>query len=337
MPNQLAAGGLAAAAAERVRHQGLIPRVLASVESRQVERIRDWDVVSLIGLYRHSRLGRRIVQASFARRLETFFECFTDEPKVFREIMRSTVTVLSGSACVRFLRPTDDWEPGDFDFYCSYEGFPRFLAYVRGELGGRVVDHEMVSLQDEIRGGPPTAGRALVARGVCDRIRIVLDGVLLDVHRSATETPLTAVAHYTNTLLTNYVSADVFCIAYPWTFDDAVCIMTDESTPDSRMQEDRYTERGFKVVHAARSYWVDTMKYSCVPHGYCPRTERWFGDNGCILMRFGGREPDDGRLVDNRFTAMWINGGYPCQTDTCTVVRHRAVTAVSTADSRIPI
>ena len=56
-------------------------------------------------------------------RKATFFGRFTTNINIFRDVMQLTLTVLSGSAILALVRPSNDWTPGDYDFYCSNQGY----------------------------------------------------------------------------------------------------------------------------------------------------------------------------------------------------------------------
>ena len=71
--------------------------------------------------------------------------------------------------------------------------------------------------------------------------------------RSTVISPLTAVAHAPSTRLMNYISANHFCVAYPWSFDDDAGILTSRCDVSTTHQE-LYTQRDYTLSPDPISY-----------------------------------------------------------------------------------
>ena len=279
-----------------------------------------WDIVALLGL---SMLGRRGAQATarcMEGRLLLFLSEFADNPKEFRDEMRRNVAVLAGDCALAFLKGVPvDRTTMNVTIYCADQGFDQFCVFLVGKLGG-VIEHHMSDVpapSGPVYAADPPYNRLHI--GIHERCIITTHRSTFDVMRSTTGTPLSAVAHAPSTLLMNYVGADRLCIAYPWTFDDDTAIL---STRGDATEHHRIfcEQHGYTLHDDAASYWGSIFQNVCVPHGYCPKTLRWFDDDYSLSLRYssnaayGKREP-----VRHSIGAYWVFGGKPCEGARCCV------------------
>lgn len=300
--------------------------------SEQDARVKDWPLLLLFGLYTRNERGRRIVCRTLLHSTLEFLRGF-GPPADFRSKMRSTDTVLTGSAVVHFLMrdAKPSWKPSDVNFVSSDAGFNQFCAYLYSDLRGEELSHHLLRPDEDDPTQEQADTVAFAEAGITERVRVRINDIVFDVSRSATVSPLTPIARGDNTLLYSYLSADTLCVAYPHAFLQRACIFSSGRGTEQHLK--LYKDRRFAVYRTAADYWAIPHAVECLPHGYCAKAKRYFADDRSIFMRFNdgpaylaGDEP----YGVERFTAVWMWGGQPCENRGCsTVVEHTVGLAIA--------
>lgn len=268
-----------------------------------------WDMVCQLGVSKLDHSGRKTTARALEGRMVRFLSSFTRQPTALRSAMRRTNTVLSGGACLAFLQPSPSWSPTDLDFYCPDQGYEQFCHFLIEELGGRTELSHGAFDDDN-----PYSAKQL---GFSHRRVIKTQEATFDVMRSIHATPFTPIAKFDNTLLMNYLSADELCIAYPWTFDDRVGIMSSHGVSDTRRK--LYVDRGYRLLDSSLAYWGEQYESVCTPHGHCARALRCFGDKHSLRLKFQ-QEIIVGSDISPPIpdlSTVWVFGGAPCGNSTC--------------------
>ena len=307
--------------------------------AEQDRRLKTWSLLLLFGLYTRNERGRRIVCRSLlVRTLEFLRE--VGPPAEVRSNMRSTDTVLTGSSIVHFLIRDDtlSWIPSNVNFVSSSAGFNQFCTYLVSDLNADELRHELLHPDDD----DPTQEQAdavvFAEAGITERVHFRVRDVTIQVSRSATFSPLTAIAWGDNSLLFSYLSADTVCVAYPHAFLDNACIFSTGRGTETHLK--LYKDRRFTVYRSAMDYLGIPHAVECLPNGYCAKAKRYFADDRCIFMRFGDGAAylgGDDSLAVERFTAVWTWGGQPCENRRCSTVAQHTVGLAIANMCKVPI
>ena len=166
----------------------------------QDARVKEWSFLLQFGLYTRSERGRRIVCRTLLRRVLEFLREF-GPPADFRSKLRATDTVITGSAVVHFLLddPGLTWKPSNVNLVASSTGFNQFCTYLLSDLGGLELSHELLRPDDDDPTQMQADQIAFEEAGITERLRVRIRDITFEVVRSATVSPLTAIACGDNT------------------------------------------------------------------------------------------------------------------------------------------
>lgn len=230
--------------------------------------VNDLDIIALSALHRRDHRGHELSCAVIGHRLRSLLRDITDDPDRLLDEMRTQHTILSGSACLVFLTQNKTFIPADYDFYCAFQTFPQFYTFIATILHGKLIHRTTLhpDLDDPLE--MDTDPRELQQTGLHERCIFLVGNVQVDVMRSATASPVTPLGHCDNTLLVNYVTADVVCAAYPRSLDDAAAVTASSENTDDHIQ--LYKNRGYTVFRTPIEYRSETPPGLCALHGYCP-------------------------------------------------------------------
>lgn len=271
--------------------------------------VKDWDMLTLVGLFVHSERGRLLAQRSLHEQLCTLFGELTGDVKFFLDAMTVTNTVLSGSNALRFADRTAQWIPSDFDFYTSKFGFDGFCFFLEHYLGALLTDHTEGSANSPIYG----QDGAFIARN-----RYQLGQKNIDVMRSATPSPLYPLTQFHSTLVMNAISPQSLVIAYPAHIADRRGLLTMHSQRVSaRTAAAKYESRGYQLMPWDCSDFAgEDLRDSST----CTNYRRYFGDEQCLTVPFSpcvNRVNEHGPIETHKWSAGWILGGRPCGDSLC--------------------
>lgn len=277
--------------------------------------MRDWDVLSLVGLAQLSPLGLTLATAALQQTWIAELGVVTDDVDAFLQIMRSTGACLSGGRCLSILDRTSTWQSNDWDFYCPREGFNAFCLFIIDRLHGVAIDY---------KNGPPEGYHARST--VVEYRRISTPTAVIDIICSASCSALLPLTSFHSTLVMNVMSADMICIPYPWCLDARRGIV--QSAPidlKTTLAIDKYKTRGYDFCSVSQ-VWPNAQTDSCAPYGHCARAVRHYGDENCLTIRFAAG-PSQMRLGGMLWSAAWIWGGHQCGNLECVLqVEHYAHT-----------
>ena len=284
-----------------------------------------------MGLAALSAQGRALTELTLKSRFSHFLEKITDEPEAFRAAMRRYRVILSGGAALHFLDTKADWTPGDYDFFCSDEGFEPFCDFIQSRLAGSTV----LSVEKQAFYTPdPTSYMGMFnrgpgqesSRGIKERRVFTTNRGKFDVLRAASFSPLLPIVHFHSTLVMNVISADAFCIPYPWLFlkGSLVPLPHSSSTRDRAALEKYVKERQYHLCNSMHGFWDPREDFECMPHGHCARDIRYFNDEHCLTFRWDhktGGGGTGGTLADGGFqlrcNVCWVWGGGGCNGNSC--------------------
>ncbi len=288
-----------------------------------------WDLLCIIGLATFTPEGQRIALQFWQHIWRRELEQVTDNVDGFLQTMRVTGTCLSGGKCLSLLDRTSHWQSHDWDFYCPHEGFDNFCLYVIDQLGGSTIEHDCVETE------------TYHDAGFCERRRMRTCAGVFDVLRSRSSSALLPIPHFHSTILVNFISADTFCIAYPWALHAREgVIQTRPLDSTTRAAVDKYIARGYRMLESTNLACDRNVEAICRPRGHCARNVRYFGDINCITVNFGLASSSSAEIHQYamapafKWSVAWIWGGHQCSNRDCALkVDHCVHTILTTADS----
>ena len=218
--------------------------------------------------------GRSHLQATVSQVLSKFMP----DPQAFRELMRNTGSVISGSTALYLVCASPPWFPNDVDLYVTFDEFHPVVKALQEEQGAAIVDPAQLHARYE------------GAEGICGFVRLRTDRGHIEVIRSSSDSALYPVALFWTTLLMNVVAADFVCIPYPeLTMRGRGLVEFREYSDKETLALAKYAQRGFEFRRSAAG-WEDTtdMKNAGCFEWSCVNRARYFGDGGCLIAIFDG-------------------------------------------------
>ncbi|PSR75527.1 hypothetical protein PHLCEN_2v9092 [Hermanssonia centrifuga] len=289
--------------------------------------VANWGLLDILGLLLSSNEGQTVATRALAFTWKASLATVTDDVDLFLHYMRRTGACLSGGKCLSILDRAATWTAADWDFYCPHEGFDSFCLFLLHQLDG-VTTHHTDWYGYDSNGNPYSTD------GICERRRIRTDRATFDVMRSSSSSAFHPIAYFHSTLVMNYITADSFCIAYPNStlVRKIGLIQSRQLRPQASSALQKYRGRGYHFYREARQF-IAAPSTECLPHGYCTRTRRFFGDKHCISVTFGDTSTST-HVVGSRLTTSWVFGGVACTTACSAVLlRHHAESVlVGTSD-----
>ncbi|KAI0649234.1 hypothetical protein C8Q79DRAFT_500506 [Trametes meyenii] len=313
------------------------------------------DLPTLYGWKFLSAEADRVATIVLNHRYHSLLANFLNDPAAFRNIMRISGAVISGSAALNFcdVERAHAWSPQDLDVYVPHHAGAGILAYLIN------VEHYIVDISAAPKYPYDHPGFSKV-------IHLKRGSFEIDLIQSVTRSALHPLPFFWGTHVMNYVGADSFCVAYPehtlqgQAFLNPIQLVA-YLRPTLRIlaNKEKYTLRGYTFRRplpfiAPSQPSDDTDKNhtpspahttldphplsDCVGQSACPCTIRYFGDEFCFMGSF--RALSDSRyverpLVEPSRTVRWWCGGPPCGT-ACVNALHaekRIIPGVSTIRS----
>ena len=231
---------------------------------------------------------------------------FTSNPAGFRNMLRDTGSVVSGSTALWFLlRKPTSWTPNDMDIVTPYSQYDDVLAYLMS-LPGAVHVHYV---PDDYRYLPGYYGRR----------RIDIAGHVIDVVQSRTESPFTVVTGYWSTHLMNALTADAFWSAYPSHTMRMTGIVN--WTPKGgcySIAMEKHQQRGFSLDSTSRPAIGVDLTSTCDGYIGCPRRDRVWGDEFTLKIPLLHSSASDLiKSLPGTLTAGWYLGTSGCGNARC--------------------
>ncbi|KAL1941336.1 hypothetical protein VTO73DRAFT_7153 [Trametes versicolor] len=245
--------------------------------------------------------------AILTQRFLTALSPFLRQPVVFRNILRLTSAIISGSTALHVLDidRAHDWTPSDLDIYVPVHNARRLISYLCVEEGYSAYDTD----NSKYPYYPPSG-----MRGVTHLRR---SGLEIDIIQSSTRSALHPLPYFWSTHVMNYLTADSFCIAYPdftlrghGLFNPVQLVDFEYPRPRTLSVVKKYTDRGY-CFRGRPLAWAHDPGAECTSGPGCPHTQRHFGDEFCLMGSFhaGGAEQAS---PDGLYTVRWTRGGRAC-------------------------
>ena len=267
--------------------------------------LRECDVPCLFAFY-HDIGWRTEAGEELNDRYQELLGNFTEDASGFREMMRRTNCIISGSVALWFLMGSPkEWTPNDMDILVPQDTFLDVVQFLEGLDGAG--PHDFVIPPDW-----PYPVEAYTARATIHTPR-----GRFDVLQSARESPLFPIPFYWSTHLMNALTSDALYCAYP-----ALTLIRQGVYPGHEGQHiggmavEKHLARGF-AVHYDRTE-VGDGSAGCLGFVVCSRKQRFFGDDRTFVVPLGKGTVGDSVLWLGRVgTAAWRLGGKGCGNARC--------------------
>ncbi|GJE85264.1 hypothetical protein PsYK624_013430 [Phanerochaete sordida] len=239
----------------------------------------DFDLETLLALMATCKYTRYIVCEQLRRSWHTFLLPRFDRPDIVIEAMRNTGTVVSGSAALKWLLRTTQWENGDVDFYCPFDTFPSFVRTLLNLPGVALLANITPDNWDNMYP---------LRHGFCNYVVLASKTWKIDILRSITISPTHPLPYFHSTPVMNFVGADSFCVAYPRLTLRNRAVLRSYALRDKDITAvAKYMGRGFDYRDTA-ARWLDTHTNPSLAL-YCSQSERSFGDAACLTTNIPGQ------------------------------------------------
>ena len=279
------------------------------VKSRAVKRriLRECDVPSLFAFY-HDRKWRKEAGEELNERYEQLLGKFTEDVNGFREMMRRTNCVISGSAALWFLLSSpEDWSPNDLDLLAPESKFVDVVKFLTGLDGA---EFQVATDAPEW----PYHSEAYSARTT-----ITTPKGTLDVFKSCRESALFPIPYYWSTHLMNALTADALYCAYPaLTLAGQGVHPAHAGAGHSLKSDDSHCDQGFTTYQDVSEMWEVAESSTCLGMIACSRRQRFFGDDRTFVVPLGeGTVKSSVGWMAELGTAAWRLGGAGCGNERC--------------------
>ncbi|KAJ3479966.1 hypothetical protein NLI96_g8690 [Meripilus lineatus] len=229
--------------------------------------------------HRLAYLGELTKTGSLRTALAGILREFVDDPEAVRILMKASRAIITGRAALSFgmhvMRHEPLQVPRELDIICpktTFAGFAEALFEV------------LMNAQT-----PPKTCRDNYAgqsrkQHVLQTITFDLGRMAILVHCCSEENPLRAVMDQWGSHLLNAVSWDRFIMAYgELTLTKRAFVRARGLDANERQERAQDQLQNFEFRARANSYKAGRTLYQC-DMVKCPRTRRWFGDPGCLVM-----------------------------------------------------
>ena len=244
------------------------------------------------------------------------FSKFTTEVPAFRDMMRETGCIITGSTALHFLlkRPRD-WVPGHVDIITPKGQFSNVLNHILREGGARLTD--TVTASDIGQDLDQQTGTSRLAKVQTDMAKFT-------VKESATLSPFHPIPFFWATHLMNALTSDACICAYPTLTLRKKTLVTNRQYSVLQHEIRRYIAIGFTVFEKARH--AADVSETCADHILCSKRERMIGDRYTFIIPTAGIGLRDtvADLAEGR-TTCWKLGGEHCRNKTCFMRAQRQV------------
>ncbi|KAI0039441.1 hypothetical protein FA95DRAFT_1504173 [Auriscalpium vulgare] len=245
------------------------------------------------------------LKVEYSRDLRTY----VDRPLQFREVLRSTRSVISGSFVVRFvMRRTEqgDMRVGDLDIYCPLSSASGVITYLEEDERygpGINITHDP---DDELEEAYPISAISCVTRLYRESTQSRIDVITSD-----TNSPLLPIRHFWCTLVTNYMSADGICLTHPKLTLDARGCIAPAQLGDVAIEHavEKYRARGFRIGTFVDN---DATHQGGETTGYCPQRLRNFNDSLSLTFKFDSFNEAQLLHTFPILEPTWKYGGWLC-------------------------
>ena len=257
------------------------------------------------------------IRLSYHRMLARFCPC----PIAFREMMRKTHAIITGSTALHYLlRLPEQWTPGDVDIVAPPNHFDTVLKFIINLPDAAVL---------RVIGDDNEEYNSLTDIGIIRLVKVVTPQAKFDIMKSATSSPFNPLPLYWGTHVMNALTGDSFCCAYPTLTLRRRGILRADVDLDipTVTAVDKYHDRGFRFYSNARSCL--NVGRTCLTCSACPHRDRFFGDKHCLVVPIPIRKESPAIINDTDPTTPGDN--------TSTTTEHDPPVSLSDAFFRIAV
>ncbi len=228
-----------------------------------------------------------------------------EDPEGFRDVLRLTGSVISGSTALQFLHRDNpvDWTGADLDVYTPRTTALRMLHYLVNVEGYTLDNINRPSYRPD-------------SRGFHRVYHVSNNEQSIDIIQSVTLSALHPLPFFWGSHVVTFIDADMFCLPYPDLTLSGRALLTPLALhqmeyPDLRTIRciRKYEDRGY-TVRCSHTQWPDATPCDQT-HEACPRRPRYFGDELCLMGSF---YPDSTPIppTPHGLIPVWWRGGRPC-------------------------
>lgn len=285
-----AAGALKAVSISDTRHSQNIHFVFQHVLDAILDQCQLDEVVLFGQLSIYFRLR---VKNYLVRRWHATLGKWIEKPVLFRDCMRHTKSVISGSTALAFVDGAD-WESQDLDVYTG-RGRARdmvlsHLIHIEGYKIDVVTGDDEESPEPEVtpayRNSQIKSVTKLSKQVYCKALKQDVTR-RIDVIESVVQHSVSPILRFHTTTVINWITSDSINLAYPRLTFAHIGLVNDRMNldrPKEQIWRDKYVERGFRIIRDTSE--LDQM--SC--GSACPALWRSTDDVGCMSVHFGDGE-----------------------------------------------
>lgn len=282
-----------------------------------------------LALSTSSRNLRKKMKEVYPAKLTQLLRHFVRNTTEFRNILRSTRSIISGSVALAFIdNSLADWSSpncaGDLDIFCLREGFLPMVIYLMTNEGYLPdTDHKKV-IDDPNRD-------AYTPNPFIDTICYLKKETELGIRRvdiiaccSFVSAAYRPIVHFHSTVVMNWLSADSLVVLYPsLTFRRRGIIHRSCSGPPPSNGPDRahaalkkYKNRGYTLQADAEMFYLGPHRCTEVP--YCAHTMRSSSDSNTFELYISSRrdiarqDPPHKALTHSTHELFWRLGSDFC-------------------------
>jgi len=223
-------------------------------------------MVTIYELGRTSKAVRRRTRSYCRRRYHRELRRFVETPVSFRDVLRRSLGIVSGSVALHYLAEPSGWVPGDMDVYASPSGSAMIMDYL--------IDKENYNLTSvhNMYGGVGWSSRKSVLE--VSKFERPGDSVKIDLITCVDSNLVTCITSFHSTVVMNILTADSVYSLYPrltfmcrgfWGLAPRLTAYS-QTTHDAM---DKYRRRGYNIQIGTGSW-----KRPC--GSYCPVFVRRF-------------------------------------------------------------
>lgn len=229
---------------------------------------------------------KKLVRMRLQWRMLQMFRPFVTSTENLFYALRCFKAVVSGSAVLHFMVPSDYWSPRDLDI---------FTPRCQGKFIVALFIMEGYTVLRRIVSNHPHR----VTSGIMSVTTLTRDNRFIDVVEASTRSPIFTISRFHLTALMNFISADGFFSAYPRLTESHVAVangvyrtMSTMPSVSSAANEKllacflKYMTRGYRV-YASRHKSMKLPEFTLPSHicrisTSCPHTLRHSSDRGCL-------------------------------------------------------
>lgn len=265
--------------------------------------------------------SKAMVDGFFLHHWEKALRNFVPNVTAFRDVLRASHSVISGSLALWFVSGgATTWTPNDCDIYCPNGEAESISLFLRTHAGYIPDDRKPDFFKSETESHYDGSEDPRINPSIDSVLHLCqYPGRTIDIIESSGLSALEPLPRFWSTFLPNYVSADTFCVPFPYnTLASRGCLTLGNKpviAPVLRAME-KYKDRGFVITDFSQNITPSIQRgYPLIAEGcdnnpYCPHTWRHFGDRWCLQYSF-----DEGNGTGwpaDEQTTKWRYGGEKC-------------------------